>query len=243
MTVTNDYLVVENVCDRVRALVSAGVRVFDAVPTIANEEEFDQLLTLTIEQAKVAYFWVVSLEQIDPSQFATAAQRERLTVNLYGYMIRSDHPGVPDSDDPRIAAPYVQGTATGGSALTLIDSGESFGAYADTHELWVTFANGTRDHRRIASTTATQITVRSAFAQAVAAGDTYQIYLRPTEWLMHDQARLLLNALTQQRSLGGRMVTGNTPGYQLTPVTLYERGFWRVLIPLTSDNVISKSYQ
>ncbi len=243
MTISLDYRVVEQIATLARANVASGVRVFDSLPTILNDRDFDQMLLSTVENARLPYFWVIGYDSLDPSAWATQAQREVMTVNLYGYMIRSDRPGVLNSD-PTYSAAFEDGTATGGTTATLEDTGAAMtvNAYADTHELWVTFGDGTIDHRRIASNTATVISTRLPFAQAVTSACTYQVYLRPTEWIMHEQARAMVDTFTAQRSLGGRVVTGNTPGYRIEPVTLYERGMWRVTIQITRDNIVSKNW-
>jgi hypothetical protein len=157
-------------------------------------------------------------------------------------MIRSDRPGAATSD-PRISAPIASGSATGGSTSTLTDSAAAFGTYANTHECWVTFGGGRLDHRRILSNNATQLTFRQIFDTAIGAGLAYAIHLRPTEWIMHEQARVLVDRLTTKRSAGGLVVTSPLSGYRLEPVMLYERGFWRVTIPFSRTDVVSKSYQ
>ncbi len=242
MTITNNYLVVESLVADVRAAIGAGVPVFDSLPSVYNDGDFDALFQVTLESVPLAYFWVLGLEELAVAPHGTQSQRQSDGGNLYGYMIRSDRPGAATSD-PKISAPLASGVATGGSTSTLADTGVTFGAYANTHECWVTFGSGRLDHRRILSSTATQLTFRQAFDSVIGAGLAYAIHLRPTEWLLHEQARALVDRLTTKRSAGGLVITSPLTGYRMEPVMLYERGFWRATIPFSRTDVVNKNYQ
>ena len=246
MTVSIDpeYQTYEQVAANIRTALGTGVKVFESVPFLPNSEDFDKLVLADFESAKLAYFWVVFVDGVDPEQIATMHQRERIPATVYGYMIRSDKPGEPDASDASVSVPFASGTATAGSTTTLTDSGAAFTVdeFANSHELWVTYADGTVDHRRILSNTATALTVRQAFGTAISAGVTYQIWLRPTEWIMREQARKVLDALTTNRSGGGAW-SSNLPNYRIESIfPMYERGWWRVTFAQTKDISKGKSY-
>lgn len=242
MTITADYTLIEQIAADIRAL--AGVAVEDATPFIPNTAAFDNRLVATIETAKVVYFWTVQLDSLTPSQFATQTQRESRAITAYAYMSMSEKPGVPNSPDIRVSDAFATGTATSGSTTTLTDSAAAMtvNAYANTHELWVTDASGNVSHRRILSNTATQFTVRQAFGATIAAGHTYEVWLRPTFWLLWEKAREVFDSLTTNRSQSGKAVTGNVPPLKIEAVTLYEMAFWRASFDMTRDDFKVKSY-
>ena len=244
VSIDREYTIYEQVVSQIRSTLGAGVKVFESVPFLPTSEEFDAVTVTTFESARLAYFWVCFVDGIDPDQIATMRQRERVLASTYGYMTRSDKPGLPVTDDPGVSTPFASGTATAGSTTTLTNSSAVFtvNAYANSHELWVTYADGMKDHRRIASNTATAITVRQAFGAAISAGVTYEIWLRPTEWIIREEARRLVDMLTTQRSAGSTAVTSNTPGYRIEPIELYERGMWRVTFNISRDDYKGKSY-
>ena len=245
MTVSIDpeYQTYEQVAANIRSALGTGVKVFESVPFLPSAEEFDKLVLATFESAKLAYFWVVFVDGVDPDQLATMHQRERIPASIYGYMSRSDKPGEPDAGDASVSVPFASGTATAGSTTTLTDSNAAFtiDEFANSHELWITYTDGTVDHRRILSNTATALTVRQAFGTTIGAGVTYEIWLRPTEWIMREQARKVLDTLTTNRSGGGAW-SGNLPNYRIEAITLYERGMWRVTFAQTKETSKGKSY-
>src|SRR3972149_5647809 len=236
MTVSIDpeYQTYEQVAANIRTALGTGVKVFESVPFLPNSEDFDKLVLAAFESVKLAYFWVVFVDGVDPDQLATMHQRERIPATIYGYMSRSDKPGEPDASDASVSVPFASGTETAGLTTTLTDSGAAFTVdeFANSHELWVTYADGTVDHRRIQSNTATVLTLRQAFGTAISAGVTYEIWLRPTKWIMHEQARKVLDTLTTNRSGGGAW-SSNLPGYRIEPWKQYERGLWRVVFEQT----------
>lgn len=78
----------------------------------------------------------------------------------------------------------VRGTATGGGATTLTDSGASFPTdttYAGVY-VWKVASDGTTEQRMIASSTATELTVSAAWDTNPVSGDNYYIGGIPLEW-------------------------------------------------------------
>ncbi len=244
MTITNDYIIGENLKSIIRMACPAA-RVFLDVPTMLNREEFDKMMTVTFENAKLIYAWIISDEGVNVAGHGTMSQREAVNWKLYGYIIHSDRPG-QGSTDPGIATPFAAGTATGGSTLTVIDSSATWtvNAYANTHEVWLTYADGTVDHARILSNTATTLALRpsQALATACSVGCTYQIWLRPSEHILHEEARALLNSLTTNRSNLSTAITGNLGGYVFESVLWYGFGMWRATFTLNRDLFPSKNF-
>ncbi len=244
MTITNDYLIGEKLKTLIRAACPSA-RVFLDVPTMLNREELDRLMTVTFESAKIIYAWVIGSDGVAVQAHGTMSQREAVNWKLYGYMIHGDRPG-QGSTDPGIATPFASGTATGGSTTTVVDSAAtwSVNAYANSHEVWLTYADGTLDHARILSNSATTLTLRTdqALATTCSAGCTYQIWLRPTEQILHEQARALLTSLTTNRSNVGMAITGNLGGYVFESVLWYGFGMWRATFTLNRDMFPSKNY-
>jgi hypothetical protein len=243
MTLTNDYLIIEKLAGIVRTACPAA-RVYDSTPTVLNSHELEALFRVTFEGARLLYAWIVTQTGVASQPHGTNSQREAVGATIYGYMIHGDRPGIPDTDDPGVGQPFASGTATGGSTLTVQDSAAAWAvnAYANTHEAWSTYADGTLDHARILSNTATALTLRTALTGAVVAGATYQIYLRPTEHIIHEQARALIASLSTNRSNLATAITGNLGSYKLEPVIWYGYGMWRVSIDINRDLFPAKAF-
>lgn len=246
MAITNDYLIGERLKTLIRTACPAA-RVFLDVPTMLTREEFDRLMTVTFEGAPVIYAWVIGSGGVGVQPHGTMSQRESVGWKLYGYLVHADRPGLPHATDPGQKQAFASGTSTGGSATTLIDAAAAWtvNGFANTHEVWVTYADGSLDHARILSNTATTLTLRAnqALQTAISAGCTYEIWLRPTEHILHEQARALLDALTTNRSNVGTSITGNLGGYVFESVIWYDYGMWRVTFDLNRDLFPGKTYQ
>src|SRR5512139_3518555 len=245
MTITNDYLIGEKLKTLIRAACPAA-RIFLDTPTMLTREEFDRLMLVTFENARMVYAWIIASDGVGVQPHGTMSQREAVNWKLYGYISHADRPG-QGSTDPGVALAFASGTATGGSTTTLVDSSAAWtvNGYANTHEVWVTYADGTLDHARILSNSATTLTLRAsqALQTSVSAGCTYQIWLRPTEHILHEEARALLTSLTTNRSAVGTAITGNLGGYVFESVLWYSIGMWRATFTLNRDLFPSKSFQ
>lgn len=245
MTITNDYIIGEKLKTLIRA-ACPNARVFLDTPTMLNKEEFDKLMTVTVESCPLAYAWIIADEGVAAQGHGTMSQREAVNWKLYGYMVHADRPGLPHATDPGQKIAFASGTATGGSTTTLVDSGAAWtvNAYANTHEVWITYADGTLDHARILSNTATTLALRAdqSLKTAASAGCAYEIWLRPTEHILHEEARALLNSLTTNRSNVGSAITGSLGGYVFESVIWYDLGMWRVTFTLNRDLFPSKSF-
>jgi hypothetical protein len=245
MTITNDYLIVEKLKT---LLVTAcpSARVFDSTPTVLTQHELESLFRVTFEQAHILYAWMIASNGIAVQPHGTMSQREANGLALYGYVIHADRPGLPDADDPGISNPFASGTATAtGSTTSLTDSSAAMtvNGYSNTHELWVTHADGSLDHARILSNTATIFTLRPpGLHAAVALGDTYQVFLRPTEIIAHEEARAVLDTLTTNRSNLASAITGTLGGYRMESVLWYGLGMWRATFEFNRDLFPSKSF-
>ena len=247
VSIDNEFLVYEKTAAQLRTALGTGVRVYGSRPFMPDREQFEKMTVVTFESARLIYFWVVWMGGITPEQFSTGMQRNRYPGQVLGYMSRSETPGKPDPNNASARVPFAEGTATGGSATTLTDSSAAFTTdeFANSHELWVTYSDGSVDHRRILSNTSTTPTIRSQqpFDTAISAGVTYKIWLRPTEWIIREQARLVMDNLTTNRSAGQTAVTGNTPGYVIEPAMLYDLGLWIVTFgDVQRDQFEGKSY-
>ena len=243
MTITNDYLILEKLHSIINT-ACPGARVYDSTPTVLNSHELEALFRVTFESARLLYAWIITQTGVSSQPHGTNSQREAVGATIYGYIIHGDRPGIPDSYDPGIGLPFVSGTATGGTTLTVEDSAAAWtvNAYANTHEAWITYADGTLDHARILSNTATALTLRTALTSAVVAGATYQVFLRPTEHIIHEQARALITSLSTNRSNLSTAITGNLGSYRVEPVIWYGYGMWRVSIDVNRDLFPAKNY-
>lgn len=244
MAINNDYQVIEAIVTDIRALVD--VDVLDAIPFVPDIEAAEKRFQTTIEGAVMFYFWVVELLSIPARPFATQVQHEDLTIRISAYMSFSEKPGEQNSTDPKVASAFETGTSTSGSTTTLTDTTKSFTTdeFANSHELWVTYADAIKSvrHRRILSNTADTLTVRKAFDTTIAADLSYEIFLRPTTWILNEQVRTVFSQLSLNRSLGGLVVTGNLPEVRIEQTPLYEQVWLRAIYDLTKTAQVAKAW-
>lgn len=242
MAINNDYQVIEAIITDIRALVD--VDVLDVIPFIPNTEQEETRFKATIESSTMMYFWVVELLSFALRPFATQVQHEDKIIRVSAYMSFSEKPAEQSSTDPKVASAFETGTSTSGSETTLTDTDKSFTTdeFANSHELWVTYADDSVRHRRILSNTADTLTVRKAFDTTVAADLSYEIFLRPTSWILWEQVRTVLDQLSLNRSLAGLVVTGSLPEVRVEQVTLYERIWSRAIFDLTKTAQVAKAW-
>ena len=242
MGINTDYQIIEAIVTDIRALVSAPV--YDSIPFAPNIEAAKKFFEVTIESVNMMYFWVVTLNGITPEPFATKTQHELLPIRVEAFMSDTEKPGVQNSTDPKQADAFVTGTSTSGSTTTLTDTSKSFtiDQYEHAFELWVTYADGSIRHRRILSNTSDTLTVRKAFDTTIAASLSYEIWLRPTYWVLREDVRSVLNQLATNRSLSGLAVTGSLPAVAIEPGNLYESLWWRATFELTKTQQVAHTY-
>lgn len=242
MGINTDYQIIEAIVTDIRALVSAPV--YDSTPFAPKIEAARKRFEVTIENVNMMYFWVVTLNGITPEPFATGTQHEALPIRIQAYMSDTEKPGVQSSTDPKQAAAFVTGTSTSGTTTTLTDTSKTFTTdeYEHAYELWVTYADGKIRHRRILSNTSDTLTVRKAFDTTVAADLKYEIWLRPTYWVLREDVRTVLDRLSTNRSLGGLAVTGSLPSVTIEPGNLYESLWWRATFELTKTEQAAKAW-
>lgn len=244
MAINNDYQIIEAIVTDIRAQVD--VEVYDTFPFVPKAEIEEARFVETIEGVTMMYFWVVELLSIPLRPFATQTQHEDLTIRVLAYMSNSEKPGEQSSTDPKVANAFETGTSTSGSTTTLTDTSKAFTTdeFANSHELWVTYDDAIKSvrHRRILSNTADTLTVRKAFDTTIAANLSYEIFLRPTYWLLWEQVRTVFNQLSLNRSLGGLAVTGNLPENRIESITMFERAWWRATLELTKTAQVAKAW-